>query len=192
MYKWVFLLALIGIPLVFFSIYNIPGNGIKSVPTVEKSSILDMGQDFINKVTHEKSTEGHTLGMFEDITDEDVLKEKETPDLLASEKIQNNGIRLSTSYNQVSLDYSGGKLTPDEYLTKLLDFKIKYEKYMTAMDSYVGSEDITIQRNSMIQELKDINQEISVLKSTKNTEDGWQTKSEYDQFRKFLPSMFTP
>ncbi|MCE9652508.1 MAG: hypothetical protein K8Q89_05565 [Nitrosarchaeum sp.] len=192
MYKWIFLLALIGIPLAFLSIYNVPGNGIHSDPNVEKSSILDMGQDFINQVAHEKSTEEHTLGMFKDITDEDVLKEKETPDLVASEKIQNNGIRLSTNYNQISLDYSGGKLTTDEYLEKLLDFKIKYEKYMTSMDSYIGSDDITIQRNSMIQELKDINQQILVLKSTKNAEDGWQLKSEYDQYRKLLPSMFNP
>jgi len=192
MYKWLILAALIGMPLVFLYMYDFQGNGVISGQDEDKSSVLDIGQDFIKQVSHDEPSKENTLGMFEDISDANILKEKEIPDLNASEKIQNSGVRLSTNYNQLSYDYSNGKIPPSQYLAALMDFKIKYEKYMTALDSYIGSEDITIQRNSMIQELRDIEQQINTLKNSKTFEDGWESKSEYDKYKKLLPSMFTP
>ncbi len=130
--------------------------------------------------------------MFREITAEEVLKETTLPDLKASEEILNNGIRLSTNYNQISYDYSAGKFVDQEYFSKLFDFRIKYEKYMTAIDSYIGDEDILIQKNSMIQELKEINQQITLLKNSESFEVEWELESQYDKYKKFLPTMFAP
>lgn len=192
MFKWIILVALIGIPLFVLYMYDFQSNTHTTDTDMSKSSIVDIGYEFVKQASHDETTKENSLGNIMDITDRDIEKEKEIPDLSASEKIQNNGVRLSTSYNQASYDYLAGKILAEEYFLKLLDYKIKYEKYMTAIDSYIGKEDITIQKNSMVQELNEINQQINTLKSSKNSEDGWEAKSEYEKYRKLLPSMFTP
>lgn len=192
MLKWIILIAVVGIPLFVLYIYDFQSNTHTGDVDMSKSSILNVGREFVNQVSPEETTRENTLGVLLEITDKDILKEKEIPDLSASENIQNNGVRLSASYNQASYDYSTGKTPVDEYFLKLLDFKIKYEKYMTAIDSYIGNDDIIIQKNSMKQELEEINQQINTLKRSENFEDGWETKSEFDKYKKLLPSMFTP
>ena len=191
MIKWLLILSLIGIPIVFLSMSNFQEKEIKTGPELGKDSILEVGREFIKQASLENPTEENILGVFREITAEEVLKETKLPDLKASEEILNNGIRLSTNYNQISYDYSAGKFGDKEYFSKLFDFRIKYEKYMTAIDSYIGDEDILILRNSMIQELKEINQQITLLKN-ENIEEGWEPISQYDKYKKFLPTMFTP
>ena len=127
-----------------------------------------------------------------EITEKEIRLETQLPDLKKSEEIFDNGIRLSSEYNQISLDYSAGKIGNKEIFSKLFDFRIKYEKYMTSIDSYIGDEDILIQKNAMTQELKEINQLIILLKTSESFEDGWEIASEYDKYKKFLPTMFTP
>ena len=94
------------------------------------------------------------------------------------------------TYNQVSFEYSTEKLSDLEYLSKLFDFQIKYQKYMTSIDSYIGEEDILIHKNSMTLELEKINQDIQILKNSMDLENDLELKSEYDKYKKFLPSMF--
>ena len=191
MIKWLLILPLIGIPIVFLSMNDSQENEIKIGPELGKASIIEVGQEFIKQTSLENPTEENILGMFREITAEEILKETKLPDLKESEKIMNNGIRLSANYNQISYDYSVGKFDDKEYFSKLFDFRIKYEKYMTAIDSYIGNEDILTLKNSMIQELKEINQQIALLKNN-SVEEGWEPISEYDKYKKFLPSMFTP
>jgi len=191
MIKWLLILPLIVIPIVFLSMNDFQEKEIKTGPELGKASIIEVGQEFIKQASLENPTEENILGMFREITAEEVLKETKLPDLKEGEKILNNGIRLSSNYNQISYDYSIGKFDDKEYFSKLFDFRIKYEKYMTAIDSYIGNEDILTLKNSMIQELKEINQQIALLKN-KSVEEGWEPISEYDKHKKFLPSMFTP
>jgi len=191
MIKWLLILPLIVIPIVFLSMNDFQEKEIKTGPELGKASIIEVGQEFIKQASLENPTEENILGMFREITAEEVLKETKLPDLKEGEKILNNGIRLSSNYNQISYDYSIGKFDDKEYFSKLFDFRIKYEKYMTAIDSYIGNEDILTLKNSMIQELKEINQQIALLKN-KSIEEGWEPISEYDKYKKFLPSMFTP
>jgi len=192
MIKWLLILPLIAIPIVFLSMSGFQEKEIKTGPELGKASIVEVGREFLKQTSLGNPTEENILGMFREITAEEVLKETTLPDLKASEEILNNGIRLSTNYNQISYDYSAGKFVDKEYFSKLFDFRIKYEKYMTAIDSYIGDEDILIQRNSMMQELKEINQQINLLKNSESIEEGWEQASEYDKYKKFLPSMFTP
>ena len=191
MIKWLLILPLIGIPIVFLSMNDFQEKEMKTGPELGKASIIEVGQEFIKQASLENPTEENILGMFREITAEEILKETKLPDLKESEKILNNGIRLTTNYNQISYDYSVGKFDDKEYFSKLFDFRIKYEKYMTAIDSYIGNEDILTLKNSMIQELKEINQQIALLKN-KSVGEGWEPISEYDKYKKFLPSMFTP
>jgi len=191
MIKWLLILSLIAIPTIFLSMSGFQEKEIKTGPELGKASILEVGQAFIKQASLENQTEENILGMFREITAEEVLKETKLPDLKASEEILNNGIRLSGNYNQISYEYSVGKLVDKEYFSKLFDFRIKYEKHMTAIDSYIGDEDILIQKNTMIQELKEINQQITLLKN-KSIEEDWEPISQYDKYKKFLPSMFTP
>jgi len=192
MFKWIILMAVIGIPLFVLYMYNFQSDVHTADTDMSESSVLDVGREFVKQASREEIAKENTLGIFMEITNKDMLKEKEILDISVSEKIQNNGIRLSSSYNQASFDYSNGKLSPEEYFFQLLNFKIKYEKYMTALDSYVGEDDIIIQKNSMMQEFKEINQQINTLKSSENFKDGWETKPEFDSYKKLLPSMFSP
>lgn len=191
MIKWLLILLLIAIPIVFLSMSGFQEKEIKTGPELGKASIVEVGLEFIKQASLENPTEENILGMFREITAEEVLKETTLPDLEESKKIMDNGVRLSTNYNQISYDYSVGKFVDKEYFSKLFDLRIKYEKYMTAIDSYIGDEDILIQRNSMIQELKEINQQITLLKN-ESIEEGWEPISQYDKYKKFLPTMFTP
>ena len=192
MIKWLVILSLIGIPIIFLSMNGFQEKEIKTGPELGKASIVEVGREFVKQTSLGNPTEENILNNLREITAEEILKETTLPDLEESKKILNNGIRLSTNYNQISYDYSAGKFIDKEYLSKLFDFRIKYEKYMTAIDSYIGDEDILILRNSMVQELEEINQQITLLKNSENIEDEWELASEYDRYKEFLPSMFTP
>ena len=192
MIKWIILLSLIGIPIIFLGMASSQEPEMTSDSGLGTVSIIKVGEDFIKKTSSGNSTEENILGLFRDITEEEILKETALPNLADSEKIMNNGLHLTANYNQISYDYSVGKITDEKYFLKLLDFRIKYETYMTSMDSYIGDDDILILRNSMIEELKEINQQIIVLKNYQELADDWELVSEYDRYKKFLPSMFAP
>ena len=192
MIKWLLILSLIGVPIVFLSMNDFQEKEIKVGPELGKASIVKVGQEFIRQTSLGNPTEEKILNVLREITPEEVLLEAKLPDLKASEEILNNGIKVSANYNQLSYDYSVGKFSDKEYFSKLFDFRIKYEKYMTAVDSYIGDEDILVLKNSMMQELKEINQQITLLKYSESFEEGWELESEYDKYKKFLPSMFTP
>ncbi len=176
MNKLLLILPLIGIPIIFLSMGDFQEKEFEGAPKIE----------------FENPTEEKILNELREITEEEVLLETQLPDLELSEKIMENGIRLSSDYNQVSYDYSAGKFFDKQYFSKLFDFRIKYEKYMTAIDVYIGDEDILSLRNSMIQELEEINQQINLLKNSESIEEGWELTSNYDRYKKLLPSMFVP
>lgn len=192
MNKFLILLPIIAIPILFI-IFNSEEKGLYSESDfVGQSAILKVGEDFIKRASIENPTldEEHTLNELREITEAELLKEFKVPDHSESEKIFNNGLKLSDDYNQISFAYSTEKLSDLEYLSKLLDFQIKYQKYMTAIDSYIGDEDIVIHKNSMTQELEKINQDIQLLKNSIDVKGEWESQSEFDKYKKFLPSMF--
>lgn len=192
MIKWLIILSLIAIPIIFLIMSSFEEKEIKIGPELGTASIIAVGQEFIRQTSTGEPTEETSLNELREITEKEIRLETQLPDLKKSEEIFDNGIRLSSEYNQVSLEYSAEKIGNTEYFSKLFDFRIKYEKYMTAMDSYIGDEDILIQKNSMTQELKEINQQINILKNSESFEEGWEQASQYDKYKKFLPTMFAP
>lgn len=191
MIKWLIILPLIAIPIIFLIMSSFEEKEIKTGPELGTASIIAVGQEFIRQTSLGNPTEETSSNELREITEKEIRLETQLPDLKKSEEIFDNGIKLSADYYQISLDYSAGKIGNKEIFSKLFDFRIKYEKYMTAIDSYIGDEDILIQRNSMIQELKEINQQITLLKN-ESIEEGWEPISQYDKYKKFLPTMFTP
>ena len=191
MIKWLFLIPVVGIPLIFLNINGLSNDELNHNSEID-TSILQIGEDFIKKMSLENSTDERVLGTLRDITEAEILEEAKLPDLEIGEKIVNNGLRLSTNYNQIHYDYSMSKLTDTEYFLQLLDFRIKYEKYMTAIDSYVGSDNILPQKNSMMKELQEITHQIQIFESSKTFDSDWEQTSQYDKYKKFLPSMFSP
>ena len=188
MIKWIILILLVAISTIVFGLsYE---NTTKHAKP-EKISAIEMGQEFLNKTAINNSVEKRILGELREITEQEILKEAEIPDMEENEQILYNGIKLSADYNQVSYEYSSEKISDVEYLAKLFDYKIKYEKYMTAVDSYIGEKDILIQRNSMIQELEEIKKQITLLRNSQNMTE-WEIKTEYEKYKKYLPSMFVP
>ena len=101
------------------------------------------------------------------------------------------GVRISTQYNQESLDYSSERITDNEYYTKLYNLRDYYQAYMTFTDSYIGEGDVLIQKKTMIQELIEIEEQINLLKFSENIL-GDEQVSRFDKYKKLLPSMFTP
>ena len=192
MNKSLILLPIIAIPILFIMFNSEEKEIYSETDFVGQSAILKVGEDFIKQASLEtiESDKEHTLNELREITEAELLKEFYVPDHTESEKIFDNGLKLSDDYNQVSFDYSTEKLTDLDYLPKLLDFQIKYQKYMTAIDSYIGDEDIVIHKNSMALELEKINQDIQQLKNSIGVERDLESKSEYDKYTKFLPSMF--
>lgn len=192
MIKWLIILSLIAIPIIFLIMSSFEEKEIKIGPELGTASIIAVGQEFIRQTSLGEPIEETSLNELREITEKEIRLETQLPDLKKSEEIFDNGMRLSAEYNLVSLEYSAEKIGNKEYFSKLFDFRIKYEKYMTAMDSYIGDEDILIQKNSMTQELKEINQQINILKNSESFEEGWEQASQYDKYKKFLPTMFAP
>lgn len=192
MIKWLIILPLIAIPIIFLIMSGFDEKEIKTGPELGTASIISVGQEFIRQTSLGEPTEETSLNELREITEKEIRLETQLPDLKKSEEIFDNGIRLSSDYYQVSLEYSVEKIGENEYFSKLFDFRIKYEKYMTSIDSYIGDEDILIQKNSMTQELKEINNQINIIKNSKNFDEGWEQLSQYDKYKKYLPTMFTP
>ena len=191
MNKLLFLLPLIGIPLLLV-MSNQEGEKYSELELTGQSAILKVGQDFIDQASKEKSPEEHTLNELREITEEEIRMATKIPDLKESEKIFSNGMKLSDDYNQVSFDYSTEKISDDEYYSKLLNFQIKYQKYMTAIDSYIGDKDILDLKHSLVLEYEKITQDIISFKNSGTINEDWQSQSEYDKYKDFLPSMFEP
>ena len=192
MIKWIIIIFLIGTPFIFLSMNSFQEKEVNLGPELGKSSIMEVAEEFVKQTSFENESEQRILNELREITEEEILKEFEIPDLEESEKILNNGIKLSAEYNQISYDYSLEKLSDQLYFSKLLDFRIKYEKYMTAIDSYIGEGEILIQKNAMMQELGEIDKQITLLKHSENVEENIEQITEYDKYKEFLPSMFTP
>ena len=192
MNKSLFLLPLIAIPLILVMVGNQENEKYSELELKGQSAILKVGEDFIREASVQNSTQEHVLNKLREITEEEIRKETQIPDLKKSEKIFANGMKLSDDYNHVSFDYSTEKISDGEYLSKLLDFQIKYQKYMTAIDSYIGKEDILDLKHSMVLEYGKITQQITLLKNSGTIDDEWQSESEYDKYKQYLPSMFDP
>ncbi len=191
MKKLLFLLPLIAIPVLLI-LTNQEGEKYSELELTGQSAILKVGEDFIEQASKEKHVEDHTLNELREITEEEIRKATKIPDLKESEKIFANGMKLSDDYNKISFDYSTEKIDDDEYYSKLLNFQIKYQKYMTAIDSYIGDEDILDLKHSLALEYEQITLDIISLKNSGIITDEWQSQSEYDKYRDYLPSMFKP
>lgn len=192
MKKWLFLVPILVLPIILILTLQSEEQSAITGPQLGTSSILAVGESFVQLNSNDNSTEEKILGTFREITEEEILKESRLPDLEKNELILENGIRLSANYNQVSYDYSNEKFSDFQYLDKLMDFRIKYEKYLTAVDAYIGKEDILVQKNSMIIELDEINEQIVLLKNSENILGHPDFSEQNDKFKKLLPPMFSP
>lgn len=190
MIKWAILLVLVGIPIVYLSLNDFEEKPSKSGPELGKSSIMEVGQEFIDNASVENSSEPR-LDTFLELTEEEIIRIFRLPDLERGEEIMNLGIRLSTQYNQGSFDYSSGRITDADYYKILFNLRENYEAYLTFSDSYVGKGDILNQKKSMIQELEKIDEQLTLLKNSEKFEIP-KYLSENDKYKKFLPAMFAP
>ncbi|BDQ30625.1 MAG: hypothetical protein K5798_10710 [Nitrosopumilus sp.] len=190
MNKSLILLPLIAIPIIFILISPQDSKKYSELDLTGQDAILKVGEDFIKQASVEPLDQDHILNELREITEEEIRKETQIHDPTESEKIFTNGMKLSDDYNRISFEYSTEKLNVTEFFSKLLDFKIKYEKYMTAIDSYIGDEDILILKNSMVKEYEKINEQITLIKNSGTIDDEWESKTEFDKYKQYLPSMF--
>ncbi|MCV0409507.1 hypothetical protein [Nitrosopumilus sp.] len=190
MNKSLILLPLIAIPIIFILFSPQDSKKYSELDLTGQDAILKVGEDFIKQASVETLDQDHILNELREITEEEIRKETQIHDPTESEKIFTNGMKLSDDYNRISFEYSTEKLTVAEFFSKLLDFKIKYEKYMTAIDSYIGDEDILVLKNSMVKEYKKINEQITLIKNSGTIDDEWESQTEFDKYKQYLPSMF--
>lgn len=188
--KSLIFLPLIAIPIIFILISPQDSEKYSELDLTGQDAILKVGENFIKQASIETSDQDHILNGLREITEEEIRKETQIHDPTESEKIFTNGMKLSDDYNRISFEYSTEKLNVTEFFSKLLDFKIKYEKYMTAIDSYIGDEDILILKNSMVKEYEKINEQITLIKNSGTIDDEWESQTEFDKYKKYLPSMF--
>jgi competence protein ComGC len=188
--KSLFFLPLIAIPIIFILISPQDSKKYSELDLTGQDAILKVGEDFIKQASIETLDQDHILNGLREITEEEIRKETQIHDPTESEKIFTNGMKLSDDYNRISFEYSAEKLNVAEFFSKLLDFKIKYEKYVTAIDSYIGDEDILVLKNSMVKEYKKINEQITLIKNSGTINDEWESQTEFDKYKKYLPSMF--
>jgi competence protein ComGC len=188
--KSLIFLPLIAIPIIFILISPQDSKKYSELDLTGQDAILKVGEDFIKQASIETLDQDHILNGLREITEEEIRKETQIHDPTESEKIFTNGMKLSDDYNRISFEYSAEKLNVAEFFSKLLDFKIKYEKYVTAIDSYIGDEDILVLKNSMVKEYKKINEQITLIKNSGTINDEWESQTEFDKYKKYLPSMF--
>lgn len=183
-------LVIVGIGVIVFSIFSIQEKEDKSGPVLGEASIMEVMLAFIETVSTE---ENESKILLRDITveEQEILDAMKLPNLERNEKMIEYGVRISTQYNQASLDYSSGSIRDNEYYTKLYNLRDYYQAYMTFTDSYIGEGDVLIQKKSMIQELMEIEEQINLLKFSENIYDEGRT-SKLDKYNELLPSMFTP
>jgi len=191
MIKWAILLVLVIVPIAFLIISSVGEKEIESSSVIEKTSILKVGQEFIDQASRDNSTEDSSPNKPTEITEEELIKMFRVADPDRNEKIINMGVRISTQYNHASFDYLSGKITDLNYYTILYNLREDYYAYLTFSDSYVGEGDILVQKKSMIEELKEITDQITILKNSKKFEIP-KYLSEDEKYKKFLPGMFAP
>jgi hypothetical protein len=184
------LLVIIGIGAIVFSIFSFQEKEDYRGPVLGEASIMEVMLAFIEIASNEENENVITL---RDITveEQEILDALKLPNLERNEKMIEYGVRISTQYNQASLDYSSEKIRDNEYYTKLYNLRDYYQAYMTFHDSYIGEGDVLIQKKSMIQELIEIEEQINHLKFSENIYDDEQSLG-FDKYKKLLPSMFTP
>jgi len=189
MIKNITLLVIIGIGVIVFSIFSFQEKEDQSGPVLGEASIMEVMMAFIETISKEEKN----INPLKEITDEEkeILEALKLPNLERNEKMINFGVRISTQYNQASLDYSSGNIRDNEYYTNLYNLRDYYLAYMTFTDSYIGEGDVLIQKKSMIKELIEIEEELTLLEVSKNIYDEKGT-SEFEKYDKFLPSMFAP
>ena len=97
MNKSLILLPLIAIPILFIMFNTEEKATYSETDFVGQSAILKVGDDFIKQAAKENSLsdEYHTLNELREITEAELLEEFKVPDHTESEKIFNNGIKLS-------------------------------------------------------------------------------------------------
>jgi len=190
MIKNITLLVIIGIGVIVFSVFSFQEKENQSGPVLGEASIMEVMMAFIVTVSNEENEKNVKLKGIT-MEEQEILNALKLPNLERNEKMINFGVRISTQYNQASLDYSSGNIRDNEYYTNLYNLRDYYLAYMTFTDSYVGEGDVLIQKKSMIKELIKIEEELTLLEFSENIHDEEHT-SEFDKYDKFLPSMFTP
>lgn len=156
----------------------------------EESSTLEIGKEFISLASNNQIAEykGRMLGNVIDIDEVKVLNDARS--FANNEEILERGVRLTDAYNRIVYEFSAERISYKDYIIKVYEYRIKYEKFMTAINSYIGKEDILVLKNSMLKELNDMKFQIREFENSRAPENDWELISEYDKYRKFLPSMF--
>ena len=190
MIRKILLLVIIGIGVIVFSVFSFQEKEDMRGPVLGEASIMEVMLAFIETVSN---NENKNIGALREITveEQEILDTLKLPELERGEKMIEFGVKISTQYNQESLDYSSGRITDNKYYTKLYNLRDYYHAYMTFTDSYVGEGDVLIQKKSMIQELIEIEKQINLLKFSENIYDEEQALG-VDKYKKLLPSMFKP
>ncbi len=190
MIKKITLLVIVGIGVIVFSVFSFQEKEDNRGPVLGEASIMEVMLAFIETVSND---ENKNIEALREITTEEqeILYALKLPNLERNEKMIEFGVKISTQYNQASLDYSSENIRDNEYYTKLYNLRDYYQAYMTFTDSYIGEGDVLIQKKSMIQELIEIEKQINRLKFSENIYDDEQSLG-FDKYKKLLPSMFTP
>jgi len=189
MIKKITLVVIVGIGVIVFGIFSFQEKEDQSGPVLGEASIMEVMLAFIESASN---NENKNIDALREITEEEeIFYALKLPNLERNEKIIEFGVKISTQYNQESLDYSSGRITDNEYYTKLYNLRDYYQAYMIFADSYIVEGDGLIQKKSMIEELIEIEKQINLLKFSENIYDDEQA-SEFDKYKKLLPSMFKP
>lgn len=190
MIKKITLVVIVGIGVIVFSIFSFQEKEDLSGPVLGEASIMEVILAFIESASND---ENKNIDALREITieEQEIFYALKLPKLERNEKIIEFGVKISTQYNQESLDYSSGRITDNEYYTKLYNLRDYYQAYMIFADSYIVEVDDLIQKNSMIKELIEIEKQINLLKFSENIYDDEQVLG-LDRYKKLLPPMFKP
>jgi len=190
MIKKITLVVIVGIGVIVFSVFSFQEKEDNRGPVLGEASIMEVMLAFIETSSND---ENKNMDALKEITEEEqeIIYALKLTNIERNEKMIEFGVKISTQYNQESLDYSSGRITDNEYYTKLYNLRDYYQAYMTFTDSYIGEGDVLIQKKSMIQELIEIEKQINLLKFSENIY-GDEQVSRFDKYKKLLPSMFKP
>jgi len=190
MIKKITLGVIVGIGIIVFGIFSFQEKEDTRGPVLGEASIMEVMLAFIESASN---NENKNIDALREITTEEqeIFYALKLPNLERNEKIIEFGVKISTQYNQESLDYSSGRITDNEYYTKLYNLRDYYQAYMTFADSYIGEGEGLIQKKSMIEELIEIEEQINILKFSENIYDSEQVLG-FEKYKKLLPSMFKP
>ncbi len=84
MIKWLIILPLIAIPIIFLTMNSFEEKETKTGPELGTASIIAVGQEFIRQTSLGNPTEEKSLNELREITEKEIRLETQLPDLKKS------------------------------------------------------------------------------------------------------------